>query len=258
MFAFDEKVAVKYGLEEAVMLQSFVFWIRKNAANGDNFFEGHWWTYNSHAALGKLFPFWTQKQLRRIITSLVRQGAIVKGDFNPNRFDRTCWYRLGDEEEKNRLKGQAGAARLDSSEPPNRTALNCPNGHLYIGTVTNQINTRYYGAGASAPACAGDPHTSPPPEKRDELFPVSGEDGGDRAAQKTVKEEKGKSGRRAFVPPTIDEVRAYIETRGADIDPSAFWAFYENRDWRLNDGRQMKDWRLAVVTWEKRRGGNGR
>lgn len=257
MFAFDERLAVKYGLEEAVMLQSFIFWIRKNAANGDNYFEGHWWTYNSHVALGRLFPFWTQKQLRRIIASLVRQGGIVKGDFNPNRFDRTCWYRLGDDEEKSRLNGKAGEAHPVISEPPERTALNCPNGHLYIGTVTNQLLTRYYGAGTGAPACAEEPRTSPTPEKEEGLFPGDGGDGGDRPTP-PKKMGGGKSGRRAFVPPTIDEVRAYIETRGADIDPAAFWAFYENREWRLNDGRRMKDWRLAVVTWEKRRNGNGR
>lgn len=55
-----------------------------------------------------------------------------------------------------------------------------------------------------------------------------------------------------FVPPTLDEVRAYCLERENQIDPTAFVDYYQARGWKLNGGQAMKDWRAAVRTWEKR------
>lgn len=54
-----------------------------------------------------------------------------------------------------------------------------------------------------------------------------------------------------FTPPTVDEVRQYCKERGNNIDPEYFVAYNENREWKLSNGRKMKDWKLAIVTWEK-------
>ena len=54
-----------------------------------------------------------------------------------------------------------------------------------------------------------------------------------------------------FTPPTTDEVADYCKTRGNGIDAEYFIAYYANRDWKLSNGRKMKDWKLAIVTWEK-------
>ena len=52
-------------------------------------------------------------------------------------------------------------------------------------------------------------------------------------------------------PPSVDDVRQYCAERGNGIDAEYFVAYYENRDWKLTNGKKMKDWRLAVVTWER-------
>lgn len=85
-------VARRYGLEEAIILDSIMFWWRENRANDRNFQDGRWWTYNSIRAFSDLFPWWTAKQLRRIIDSCLDKGAILAGDYNPDRRDRTAWY----------------------------------------------------------------------------------------------------------------------------------------------------------------------
>lgn len=54
-----------------------------------------------------------------------------------------------------------------------------------------------------------------------------------------------------FVPPTLDEVAAYVAGRQVKIDPEHFVAYYGARDWYLTHGRKMKDWKQAVITWEK-------
>ena len=54
-----------------------------------------------------------------------------------------------------------------------------------------------------------------------------------------------------FVPPTIDEVRAYCSERGNFVDPESFISFYESNGWKV--GRNtMVDWKAAVRTWEHR------
>ena len=58
--------------------------------------------------------------------------------------------------------------------------------------------------------------------------------------------------RKRFSPPTVDEVREYCQSRSNGIDPEAFIAFYASKGWKV--GRSpMKDWKQAVITWEKRR-----
>jgi len=54
------------------------------------------------------------------------------------------------------------------------------------------------------------------------------------------------------IPPTVEEVRAYCDSRSNGIDPEMFIAFYEARGWKIGKDR-MKSWKACVVTWEKRR-----
>ena len=58
--------------------------------------------------------------------------------------------------------------------------------------------------------------------------------------------------RTVFVAPSVEEVRAYIESRGSGIDAERFVSYYETTGWRIGGNRKMKDWRAAVRLWEKR------
>ena len=55
----------------------------------------------------------------------------------------------------------------------------------------------------------------------------------------------------AFVAPSLEEVREYCAARGSKIDPEAFVAFYTSKGWKIGNA-PMKDWKAAVITWEKR------
>jgi hypothetical protein len=67
---------------------------------------------------------------------------------------------------------------------------------------------------------------------------------------------KEKRPRTKFIPPTVEEVRAYCESRGNGIDPERFVAFYASKGWRIGK-EPMKDWQMAIITWEKRRKEDG-
>lgn len=93
----ESHVAAAYGLEEAIFLHSLMFWYRTNRGNDANFRDGRWWTYNSVKAFEAVFPWWNAGQIRRIITRCKEKGAMLSGDYNEDRRDRTAWYSPSDE-----------------------------------------------------------------------------------------------------------------------------------------------------------------
>ena len=54
-----------------------------------------------------------------------------------------------------------------------------------------------------------------------------------------------------FVPPTLEEVQSYIVEKGYSVDAESFIAFYQSKNWYVGKNK-MKDWKAAIVTWEKR------
>lgn len=78
---------------------------------------------------------------------------------------------------------------------------------------------------------------------------ISNDDNKNKNKSKNKNKEQDKENK--FTPPTTDEVADYCKTRGNGIDAEYFIAYYANRDWKLSNGRKMKDWKLAIVTWEK-------
>ena len=96
-YSFDIDIATRFGVPEAIMIQNLAYWIRKNEANGKHQHEGRFWTYNSVAAFGELFPFWTRAQIRRVLESLQEKGVIIKGNFNEDAYKHTSWYAFADE-----------------------------------------------------------------------------------------------------------------------------------------------------------------
>lgn len=54
-----------------------------------------------------------------------------------------------------------------------------------------------------------------------------------------------------FTPPTVEEVKAYCEERNNGIDAEWFVAFYGSKGWKVGN-QPMKNWKSAIITWEKR------
>ena len=59
------------------------------------------------------------------------------------------------------------------------------------------------------------------------------------------------SPRATFTPPTLEEIRAYCQDRGNNIDPESFLDFYASKGWMVGRNK-MRDWKAAVRTWERR------
>ena len=95
--SFDIEHASLYGIEEAIFIRHFQFWLLKNQANQKNQFDNRTWTYNSVKSYAKLFPYMTEARIRRTIESLLNQKVIVKGNYNKSGYDRTAWFAFNDE-----------------------------------------------------------------------------------------------------------------------------------------------------------------
>lgn len=74
--------------------------------------------------------------------------------------------------------------------------------------------------------------------------------------QSTIKNhtyKKGNNGeneKKIFIPPSVEEVRAYCFERGNGIDAESFVSFYESKGWMVGKNK-MKDWKAAIRTWER-------
>jgi DNA-binding transcriptional regulator GbsR (MarR family) len=94
--SFNIKLATKYGVEEAIIIENLAFWINKNAANNKNNIEGYYWTYNSSKAFKELFPYISEKKIQRILKKLEELKIVKSGNFNKSSYDRTKWYTITD------------------------------------------------------------------------------------------------------------------------------------------------------------------
>ena len=56
--------------------------------------------------------------------------------------------------------------------------------------------------------------------------------------------------RKRFIPPTIEEVKAYCQERKNNVDAERFADYYNSNGWMVGKNK-MKDWKAAVRTWER-------
>jgi|GEM_PF-5765896 len=117
----DASTAEKFGVYESILIEYFRYWICRNRNKQKNLHEGHFWTYNTLSHLCKVYPYLTLKMIRTTIDSLVRQGVLLKSEFNRNRWDRTSWYAFADEaaflDQPRRKKGCKGDFGPEIREP---------------------------------------------------------------------------------------------------------------------------------------------
>ena len=108
-YGFNVEIAQKLGVNEAIIIRNFQHWLGKNKANNANFYDGRYWTYNSIGAFCKIFPFWTEHQIRNILKKLTSDGILIKGNFNKNPYDKTIWYSIDDDVLNNLLSDDKSA-----------------------------------------------------------------------------------------------------------------------------------------------------
>ncbi len=125
--SFNPFIAKKYGINESILINTFIFWTQTNAAKDKNFYEGRYWFFGTPEYFTKFFIYLTPRQIKYTIANLIKKGAILKGNFNKKGYDKTNWYSLSDTilEELNLDKSclQPIAGLIGQNCPMDRTKL---------------------------------------------------------------------------------------------------------------------------------------
>jgi hypothetical protein len=71
-----------------------------------------------------------------------------------------------------------------------------------------------------------------------------------RIDKESIVEDNTVQKRKRFVPPALDEVKAYCQERKNGVDAERFIDYYTSNGWLVGKNK-MKDWKAAVRTWER-------
>jgi hypothetical protein len=228
--SFDIELAQEYGVNAAILFKNICFWIAKNRANGKNFFDGDYWTFNSKRAFAELFPYMSERQVGSALQKLIDARMIKTGNYNEDRRDKTTWYALDINGACMVQKCKSGLTKSYNGNGENVRPL--PDSKLT--DINTDIKPDNYIPSTTYPEYNNNNNNSAREEQ----------------PQKATKEKKP-TPERLIIPPTLEMVEAYCKERNNGIDPGAFIDYYAARGWYLNKKQRMVDWHAAVGTWER-------
>ena len=81
---------------------------------------------------------------------------------------------------------------------------------------------------------------------------ASGNNQRNKESKKLRNKESNSISTKNFVPPTLEEVKAYCSERKNNIDAEKFYDYYSANGWVQGKGKPIKDWKACVRTWERR------
>ena len=136
--SFNVKVAEEFGIEKAILLENFYFWIIKNRANNKNLHNGRYYTYNTAEAFEKLFPYMKARRIAQLLREMEHEdGLLISGQFN--NYDRTKSYTLTDIAMS--YFEVAIIQKLDNGEYKNSTMENQENVSCLNTDINTDVNT---------------------------------------------------------------------------------------------------------------------
>lgn len=52
-----------------------------------------------------------------------------------------------------------------------------------------------------------------------------------------------------FIPPTLEEIEAYVNEKNINIDAKQFFNFFDVSNWIDTKGNKVKNWKQKILTW---------
>ena len=120
------------GVENAILLQDIAHWCEGNKAEGVNYKGGRYWTYSSVEDLRGRHPYWTVKQIRRIIRNCESLGLLLSASYHTDGRNRTKWYTVREDVLKQLLsRPERADAEAETSK------CTGPNGQMHLPKWAN-------------------------------------------------------------------------------------------------------------------------
>jgi len=136
---FNVEVATRYGVPCALVLGHIDYLVEKAGADGEKKRNGKYWVSKSVKKIAELYPYYTEKQVRRAIEKLRAEGLVATGHFPTSECPSTLWYTLT-------KKGKTLLTRGDSDLPPQANQFDlqgetfCPTGQNEMPPQANQFD----------------------------------------------------------------------------------------------------------------------
>lgn len=72
----------------------------------------------------------------------------------------------------------------------------------------------------------------------------------------TIPEETEVGRKKRFVPPTLDEISAYVAEKGLTVNPKTFYEYFNTpnasgKTWIDSKGNAVRNWKQKLLTWNK-------
>ena len=74
----------------------------------------------------------------------------------------------------------------------------------------------------------------------------------DSIDKESIDKREGEQKRKRFVPPTLEDVKAYCQERNNNVDPKRFYDYYQQGQWKDSKGNPVKNWKQKLITWENK------
>jgi len=93
---FSMDLAVRIGLNEAIVLNQIDYWINvyEEKQDATHFQDGRWWVYNTIKEWQENFPCFCERTMYNILKNLRDLGVVETANYNKAGFDRTLWYTI--------------------------------------------------------------------------------------------------------------------------------------------------------------------
>ncbi|EML7933178.1 conserved phage C-terminal domain-containing protein [Providencia rettgeri] len=86
------ELAVRLGLNEALLLQQVQYWLSETSSGVDH--DGHRWIYNTIEEWREQFPYFSESTIKRAFNNLKKLGVLNIEQINKRTHDRTNYYSI--------------------------------------------------------------------------------------------------------------------------------------------------------------------
>lgn len=91
---FNIQIATDFDIDTAIFIQHLKYWTFINLAKEANIKDGLCWSFDTIETFTTIFPYWSKRQIERVLNNCHKNGLISKGNYNKTSYDRTVWYAL--------------------------------------------------------------------------------------------------------------------------------------------------------------------
>jgi len=134
------ELAVRIGLNEAIVLQQIHFWLQKS----DHLIGGVKWVYNTVEEWSEQFPFFSPSTVRRTLGKLESEGYVITGNHNRLKMDKTKWYSINyavieSMQESPIVKSDSPSAQIEQMESPKVSSSTAQNEQMQSPKLSKAI-----------------------------------------------------------------------------------------------------------------------